>query len=107
MRHQSAKISSSETAIPNRRSIRSLRTAMKRVMLCDESSDESDDEGEIIKQLKERFHTTSRKSEKVQIPTIVPKSWPVRKVLSEFGTSNYMARKVKDIVRENGVLATS
>ena len=86
--------------------IKQITTAMKRVMLRDESSDESDDEGEIIKQLKERFHATTKKSEKVQILTILPKSWPVRKIQSEFGTSNYMARKAKDLVKEKGVLAT-
>ena len=32
---------------------------MKRMMIHDELSDETDNEGEIIKQLKERFHTTT------------------------------------------------
>ena len=31
-------------------------------MIRDESSDETDNEGEIIKQLKERFHTTTKNS---------------------------------------------
>ena len=38
---------------------------LKRVLLRDELSDESDDEGEIIEQLKERFHTTTKKNETV------------------------------------------
>lgn len=62
---------------------------MKRVMV-HESSGETDDEGEIIKQLKKRFHTT-KNSEKVQIVTIQPKCWPIRKIQSEFGATNYMA----------------
>ena len=75
-------------------------------MLRNESSDESDNEVEIIKQLKERVHTTTKISEKLQILTILLKGWPVRKIQSEFGTSNYMTRKAKDLVKEKGVLAT-
>jgi len=78
---------------------------MKRV-LTRESSDETDNEGKIIKQLKERLRTTTKNSEKVQILTILPKSWPIRKIQSEFGATNYMAWKAKDLVREKGVFAT-
>ena len=46
---------------------------MKRVMLLDEPSDESNDYDEIIKQLKENFYVTTKKSEKVQILTICQK----------------------------------
>ena len=42
----------------------------------------------------------------MQILAILPKSWPIRKVQSEFGATNYMARKAKDLVREKGVFAT-
>ena len=59
-----------------------------------------------LKQLKEKFYTTTKKSEKVQILTILPKSWSVKKIQSKFGTFNYMARKAKDLVREKGILAT-
>ena len=41
--------------------IKLITTAMKKVMLLDQSLDESDDEGEITKQLKERFHATTKK----------------------------------------------
>ena len=53
---------------------------------------------EIISQLKEKYSTASR-SEKLQILTIVPKSWSLRKIESEFGASNFMARKAKQLVR--------
>ena len=42
---------------------------------------------EILEQLKEKFVSAS-KSEKLQILTIVPKSWSVRKTMEEFQTSN-------------------
>lgn len=79
---------------------------MKRVMISDVQSDEDDDEGEIIKPLKDKFQSTTERSEKVQILTILPKSWSVRKIQSEFGASNYMARKAKELVKEKGILAT-
>ena len=56
---------------------------MKRVLI-HESSDETDNEGKIIKQLKERFRTTIKSIEKVQIR-------PIRKIQSEFDATNYMA----------------
>ena len=94
-----------QTKYPTQK-IKKITTAMKRMMIHDESSDETDNEGEITKQLKERFHTTTKNSEKVQVLTILPKSWPIRKIQSEFGATNYMAQKAKDLVKEKGILAT-
>ena len=45
----------------SKQKIKKITTTMKRVMLRNESSDESDNEGEIIKQLKERFHATTKR----------------------------------------------
>ena len=64
-----------------------------------------DTDDEIISQLKEKYSTSPR-SEKLQILTIVPKSWSLRKIESEFGASNFMARKPKQLVREKGILST-
>lgn len=63
------------------------------------------DESEIISQLKEKF-SIADKSEKVQILTIMPKSWSIRKLQAEFGVTNHMARKAKQLVREKGVMTT-
>ena len=90
----------------SKQKIKKITTAMKRAMIRDVQTDETDDEGEIVKQLKEKFHTTTKRSEKVQVLTVLPKSWPVRKIQSEFGASNYMARKAKELVKEKGILAT-
>ena len=62
--------------------------------------EENNDEGEIVKQLKEKFHLSTTKSEQIQVLTILPKSWSIRKVEEEFGASNYMARKVKKLVED-------
>ena len=63
-----------------------------------------EDDSEIIRQLKEKFSTASR-SEKIQI-LILPKSWPIRKLQEEFNTSNFMARKAKQLVKQKGILST-
>ena len=61
---------------------------------------------EIIKQLKEKFHSTSERSVKVQVLTVLPMSWSIDRIQEEFGASNYMARRAKQLVREHGILAT-
>lgn len=66
---------------------------------------QSDDESEMIKQLKEKFSNITKRSEKIQILTVLPKSWSIRKIESEFNVSNYMARKTKKIVKEKGILS--
>ena len=68
-------------------------------------SEQTNDEVEIITQLKEKY-STARRSEKIQILTVLPKSWSVRRVEEEFGVSNFMARKAKQLVREKGILST-
>jgi len=69
------------------------------------SDPQSKDDGEIVQQLKEKFTSASR-SEKVQILTVLPKSWSIRKVQTEFDAANYMVRKAKQLVEEKGILAT-
>ena len=49
------------------------------------------DEGEIILQLKEKFQTTTKRSEQLQILTVLPRSWTRKQTQSEFGVSDYMA----------------
>ena len=57
-------------------------------------------------QLKEKFESTFKRSEKVLLLTVFPKSWTIRKVQEEFGTSNYMVRIAKELVKQKGVLST-
>ena len=51
-------------------------------MLCDEQTVDQDG-GEMIQQLKQKFLTTNSRSEKLQILTVLPKSWPHAKVERE------------------------
>lgn len=75
-----------------------ITTAVKKVV----ASNIVSDEDEILAQLKQKFHSCTENSEKVQILTVLPKSWSIRKI----GASNYMVRKVKDLVREKGIMST-
>ena len=65
----------------------------------------TDDGSEMIQQLKEKFRSTAQRSEQLQILTVLPKSWSLKKIQQEFGVSNYMARKSKDLVKKKGVLS--
>jgi transposase len=64
------------------------------------------EEAEIIQQLKEKFAETTKRSDRMTILTVLPKSWSIKKIQDEFGVSNYMARAVKKLVKENGILST-
>lgn len=50
--------------------------------------EKTSDDGEIIAQLKDKFRTANR-SEKVQILTVLPQSWSICKIQTEFGASNF------------------
>ena len=60
-------------------------------------SEDIDDESEMIKQLKEKFHETQEKSVKIQILTLLPMSWSIKKIENEFKASNYVVRKAKTL----------
>ena len=68
--------------------------------------DKSGDDREIIRQLKEKFHTVPERSTKIQILTILPNSWSIERTQAEFGASNFMVRKAKQLVKDKGVLSS-
>ena len=47
-----------------------------------------------------------KKSVKVQILTLLPMSWSIKKIENEFKASNYMVRKAKCLVKSGGILST-
>jgi hypothetical protein len=63
---------------------------------------------EILKQLKEKFQdSTTSKSLKVTILTILPKSWSIRRVQEVFpSASNYMIRRAKQLVMDHGIISS-
>ena len=84
-----------------------ITEAMKGLFIGDTvaSRAQQNDESEIIQQLKEKFKTTTKTSEKLQILTVLPQSWTRKRIQSEFGVSDYMARKCKQLVQEKGILS--
>lgn len=71
-----------------------------------DSSTEQDNYQEIIRQLKQKFHSTTDKSVKMQVLTTLPQSWTLKKIEDEFGVSNFIARKVKQLVAEKGIMSS-
>ena len=59
----------------------------------------------MIEQLKEKFQETKKRSERVQVLTVLPKSWSVKKMQQEFAVSEYLARQSKKLVEERGILS--
>ena len=95
------------------RKIRSKKYAKNKLSKITEKMDKifideckSGDDQEIVLQLKEKFHAVSDRSVKTQILTILPKSWSIQKVQTEFGATNFMVRKAKQLVKEKGVLSS-
>ena len=76
--------------------------SMKQLIL----SEPGDDDSETIRQLKDKFSKTGKRGEQMQILTVLPQSWSVKKIEKEFGVSNYTARKSKELVKEKGILST-
>ena len=74
--------------------IEKITGAMRVLFNNDEPTAKQTDESEIILQLKEKFKMTTKKSEQLQILTILPKSWTKKQIESEFGVLDYMARVV-------------
>ena len=82
-----------------------ISRALKKKLLPERESSDSD-ESEMITQLKGKFETATKRSDKVVVLTVLPKSWTIRKVQKAFGASNYMVRKAKELVKEKGILST-
>ena len=60
----------------------------------------------MVKQLKIKFHETEEKSVNVQILTLLPMSWSIKRIENEFKASNYMVHKAKSLVKSGGILST-
>ena len=85
-----------------------LTEAMKELILEDSTdiNPQENDESEIIMQLKDKFRATTERGEQLQILTVLPQSWTRKQIQAEFGVSDYMARKSKQLVRDKGILSS-
>jgi hypothetical protein len=88
--------------------IKKITDAMKRTFItdCDNSLGDEDETCVIVEQLRKKFELSTSRSEQLQILTVLPQSWTHKKIQSVFQTSNYMARKSKQLVKEKGILST-
>ena len=91
MRHHNTKAKSSHRKSYSHRKIEKLTEALRYTGLSEAHTDQ--DGKEMIQQLKEKFETLTNTSEKLQLLTVLPKSWSVKKIEEEFHVSNYLARK--------------
>ena len=82
-------------------------TSLKRVKRTECEVTQVEDTGEeMIHQLKEKFHSTTSRSERMRVLTVLPQSWSIRKVANMFGVSRYLVRKAKELVAEKGILSS-
>ena len=70
------------------------------------TGEKAGDDREIIEQLKEKFHSTTERSVQVQVLTVLPMNWSIEKIQVEFGASNFMVRKAKQLVKDKGILSS-
>jgi len=68
--------------------------------------EEIEDLNIMINQLKGKFNTSIKYSEKFSVLSVLPISWSIRKVEKLFGASQYMIREVKKKVDMEGILCT-
>ena len=81
--------------------IEHLTTMMGTAIVGKDTFSRLKDGSEIIEQLKDKFHSTSENSVKVQVLTVLP-----RMIQTKFGASNFMARRAKQLLMEKGVMST-
>ena len=86
--------------------MKNITIAVKKIIAPAKEPSVIDDKSELIMQLKEKFQATIEISDKVQILTVLPRSWITQKVQEEFGASNNMVCKAKELVKQKGVLST-
>lgn len=58
----------------------------------------------LIEELKAKFAETTSHADKIQILTLIPKSWSLEKTRAEFSTTMYLVRKARYIKKSFGVL---
>ena len=86
----------------SRQKVKKITEALQRTVI---TGAPIDDGTEMIQQLKEKFQETKKRNEQIQVLTVLPKSWSVKKIQQEFGVSEYLARQSKKLVEERGILS--
>ena len=87
----------------SRQKVDKLTEAMKRTGITCETM--SDDGKEIIEQLKGKFQSTTSRHEQLQVLTVLPKNWSIKKIQDKFQVTSYMAQQSKMLVKDKGILS--
>lgn len=64
------------------------------------------DGDEMIQQLKEKYESTTSRSERMTILTLLPRSWSIKKASKVFCVSRYLIRQAKQLVAEKGIMSS-
>ena len=59
----------------------------------------------MMKQLKDKFRKTDKRSEKMKLLTMIPKSCSIQKTAAVFNTSYFIARRAIHLVKEKGIMS--
>lgn len=61
----------------------------------------------MLNTFKQKFHEEeTTKTQKIQLLTLLPMDWSLKKVSDIMGASDYMIRQAKELVRTEGILST-
>ena len=82
-----------------------IETTIPDIIISKEIEQKANDLDIMVDLMKEKNKISSRKV-KIQILTMIPSSWTVRKTANFFGVSNYMVRQAFKLRKEHGFFAS-
>lgn len=74
------------------------------ITLLNESGQNSEDYSKLLKELKTKFNASTSFTERKQLLTLAPSSWPRSRVAEEFQCSEYIVRESRSIYSKFGIL---
>lgn len=67
-------------------------------------SDTCGDLDSLIKLMKDKCKVSSRQKQ-IQLLTLAPESWSIKRISEEFGVTEYLVRRSRELKKESGILA--
>lgn len=79
-----------------------ISVAVKRKLLVNACSDDENDDSqdEFFTHVKKVYNSFTSRKKKLQLLTLMPDSWSVRKVMQEFSAPNYLVRQAKTLLKK-------
>ena len=66
----------------------------------------ANDGDEMVQQLKEKYSSSTSRSERMRILTLLPRSWSIKKAANVFDVSKYLIRQANKLVAEKGIMSS-